>query len=109
MKNFEELSPNTKAIIGECLRAAAYGPFFVDSTNPADPFWEVHSLFGLTIEELREVSDTWPNSINPNTNLAVQNSLGNLVGYPHGMNGEIWSKWLSSTRADIEALLKTLT
>ena len=60
-----------------CLRAAAEGPFFDDEEFP--------SLFGLHRDELASIVYRWPNVADTDEDvaLAISNSLGNLLGYPH--------------------------
>jgi hypothetical protein len=73
----EGLSPEDVHLIGAALDAAVSGPFFPD--------WEFHTLFGLSRDEVKRVAAGWPdNATEPDTELAVWNSLANLWGYPHG-------------------------
>jgi hypothetical protein len=70
-------------LIGDCLWAAADGPFFED--------WEFRALFGLERTEVKRIAAEWPR-VNPDdeiVSLAVQNSLNNLLGYPHGLDAEL--------------------
>jgi len=83
-------------VIGECLDAAATGPFFPD--------WEFQTLFGLDREEVRRIASDWP-TVDSDTWVAVANSLGNLLGYPHGLDGE-WTEYVSVPRAEVEGILK---
>ena len=84
---YADLTESDRLIIGDCLRAAADGPFFPD--------WEIHTLFGLEREALREISDAWPDVDHScdDVDLAVNNSLVMLVGYPHRKQ-HIWSDWI---------------
>jgi len=93
----EHLSDADKAIIGQALRATADGPFFDE--------WEFHTLFGLTRTEVRAVADAWPNVelTNANVLLAVNNSLNNLLGYPHHQDSA-WSQWISVDRPRLDEL-----
>ena len=72
------LTDREAAVILRCLRAAVEGPFF--------PEWEFHTLFGLHRAEVAAVAARWPNVSNAeeDVRLAINNSLGNLLGYPHG-------------------------
>ena len=81
-------------IIGECLHAAAYGPFF--------PLREFATLFGLEREEVAEVSDEWPVVVKSHTNLqtAVNNSLNHLLAYPI-KNKDQWGEYISVDRKDL--------
>jgi hypothetical protein len=86
--DFHSLSAEDTAIVGQVLRAASDGPFFPD--------WEFHILFGLQRSEVRAIANEWPN---PSARLddvevAVNNALNNLLGYPHRME-EAWSQWIS--------------
>ena len=86
--DFHSLSAEDTAIVGQALRAASDGPFFPD--------WEFHILFGLQRSEVRAIANEWPN---PSARLddvevAVNNALNNLLGYPHGMD-EVWQEWIS--------------
>jgi hypothetical protein len=96
----QNLSDDEMGVIKECIKAAAYGPFFVDDGAKDDPYWEIHSLFGLTIDELRKIADTLPNLDleDENVNLAIDNSINNLLGYPHGCSDEVWSKYISVSK-----------
>jgi hypothetical protein len=77
-----------RKIIGQCLSAAAEGPFF--------PEWEFETLFGLTRSEVAEISKVWPkvDERDAGVDLAVNNALGNLAGYPHGQES-IWDEFIS--------------
>jgi hypothetical protein len=91
------LSDADKTLVGQALHAAVEGPFF--------PQWEFHALFGLTPDEVRTVAHAWPNLdvTRPNVSLAVNNSLANLLGYPHGKDS-VWSKWISVDRPRLREL-----
>lgn len=83
-------------IIGECLRAAASGQFFPD--------WEFFTLFGLEREEVAWVAAAWPDVdlSDERVWLAINNSIGNLVGYPIDHPKEL-STYLSVSREELEA------
>jgi len=98
--NLERLEPSERDLIGQCLRASATGPFFPD--------WEFSTLFGLERIELCAIADVWPGVGNRElTELAINNSLNNLVGYPHGCDG-IWSQWISAPPRELLRLLSKL-
>lgn len=77
-----------KRVILECLKAAALGPFFPD--------WEFSTLLGLGRKEVEKVVADWPHIdwSDQNVILAVNNSINNLLGYPHNMMKE-WPKYIS--------------
>src|ERR1700746_3012128 len=90
-------SEKRRRLVGQALRAAVDGPFF--------PEWEFHTLFGLTRSEVRAVADAWPNVrlTSADVALAVNNSLNNLLGYPHGQDS-VWSQWISAERPQLDEL-----
>ena len=97
-------------LIGECLRASAYGPFFKDE-HADDPYWEIHTLFGISISELRNVSDKWPNVDlhDEDVVLAIRNSINNLHGYPHHCTQKEWAEHLSISRDELIALMEAIS
>src|SRR5688572_26821147 len=48
-----DLSHEERDIVGQALRALAYGPY--------PPDWEFHTLTGLTRQDAADVADRWPN------------------------------------------------
>ncbi len=78
-------------IIGECLRAAAYGPFFPDG--------EFDSIFGLS---RKQVPEQWPVVVAAyaNQDIAVNNSLNNLIGYPNKHFAQ-WDDYISISRGEL--------
>ena len=99
--HLEDLTDTDKAVVGQALRAAADGPFFPD--------WEFHTLFGLTRSEVRAIADAWPNVplASESVALAVDNSLNNLLGYPHRQDS-LWSEWISFEQDQLDELLNRL-
>jgi hypothetical protein len=84
-------------VVRECLAAAADGPFFPD--------WEFHSLFGLNRDELRNVLSLWPDVDQKSvvTQLAINNTLNNLLGYPHGQD-PAWDHFISAPPAEVSRI-----
>lgn len=75
-------------IIGECLRAAAYGPFIPD--------WEFSALFGLQREQVAHVADEWPVVLESYDIMvpAVSNALNNMLHYPSKFRDQ-WDDYIS--------------
>lgn len=98
---FNDLSEDEKLLIGECLHAAAEGPFFPD--------WEFDTLFGVQRADVASLAARWPDidGEDETVTLAVQNSLTNLLGYPHGEDAS-WAEYISGSRTQVEALLRKL-
>jgi len=67
------------------------------------------SLDHMERNEVRAVADAWPNvdQTNANVVLAVNNSLNNLLGYPHGQDF-VWSQWISVERSRLDELIRRL-
>ena len=94
------LSSDEIAIVGQCLRAAAFGPFFPD--------WEFSALFGVTRAEAQAVAERFPhvdehddeNRGCDDTWLVINNTFVNLLGYPHGQD-LAWSQYISATPAHV--------
>lgn len=93
----KDLSDHDRALLGQALRAAAYGPLFPD--------WEFHTLFGLQRNGVRAIADAGPDLVasSEDTDLAVNDSLNNLLGYPRGEDA-IWPQWISVDRQQLREL-----
>ncbi len=75
-------------VIGECLRAAADGPFFAEA--------DFEVLFGLNRETVRSFAAVWPHhpGITEELLTAVNASLHNLLALPPGQD-ELWPRHIS--------------
>lgn len=93
-----------KRIIGECLRAAATGPFFRQA-GP-EPYGLVHTLMGVTHRRLVEIARAYPevDGNDPEVVGAIIGSMNNLVGYPHGKD-RVWRQYLSVSSKHVSELL----
>lgn len=85
------MSENEKQLIGECLVAAAHGPFFPD--------WEFSILFGLQRGKVVEIASAWPivNSVDVEggtVDQAINNAFVWLLWYPHKLM-ERWAEYIS--------------
>ena len=92
--------------IGQCLKAVAYGPFLKDD-NADDPWWEFHTLIGLDNPELTALAEEWPNVDvgSERVRAAVNNTLNNLLGYPHGLWDE-WPRFISASPQEVARALE---
>jgi hypothetical protein len=80
-------------IVRAALRASVEGPFFSDV--------EFHTLMGVERDEMRGVLEAWPKVIDSEVaDLAINNALNNLIGYPHGE----WDAWARYSDADPDEL-----
>ena len=95
--SLHQLSESERDTIGECLRAVVEGPFI--------PEEEFHTIFGLERHEVASVLKAWPNVDESDevVRIAINNSLNNLLGYPHGMDDE-WPKWIGVSMQELNAI-----
>lgn len=93
-----DLDVKEREVVWACLKAAVEGPFFPD--------WEFHTLFGLERTEVKDVLDSWPDldESKESVALAINNTLVNLLGYPHDC-GEQWSQFISVTELEVARIL----
>lgn len=100
--DLKNLTAEDHSLVGACLNSAANGPFFPD--------WEFQTLFGVEPAVVRNVAVQWP-KVDPSdedVELAVVNSLNNLLGYPHGYPDSEIGHSAPAIRAALDKLLPTL-
>jgi hypothetical protein len=98
--NLEALNDQERDLIGQCLRAAASGPFFPD--------WEFHTLFGLDRDDVLAIAAEWPVVVDRDAvELAINNAVVHLLWYPHGCEVE-WPEWISDTPERLYNILTKL-
>ena len=92
-----DLDANERRVLLECLRAVAGGPFFPD--------WEFHTLIGVKREEMQTIVDAWTgvDETDENVSVAINNSMINLLGYPHGREKD-WPKYISVSPAEVRRI-----
>ncbi len=117
-KMLASLSDEDRNVIGECLRALADSPFIPDDD-------ELHTVTGLTRDELRLVAEAWPDIEKTHagwsptyempdfislSTYAVSGTLNNLTGYPHGKERQwLEEKQVKRIRDEWFALRRQLT
>lgn len=97
--SLKKLSKKEKIVIFQCLNAAANGPFFPDA--------DFHILFGLKRIEVFKIINDWPNidDSDKKVRLAINNSINNLLGYPHNCD-DIWYDYISVSSSKLEIIYK---
>ena len=92
-----DLIDDDKETLRRCLEVAASGSVFEDP--------EFHALFGLRRPKVGAILSRWPNVdwTDPDVDLAVNNTLANLIGYPHGKD---LPSLVGADREHLEALLR---
>ena len=90
-----DLEQSEREIVRQCLNAAVNGPFF--------PEWEFHTLFGLERSEVKAVLRAWPKLVETKeeVQVAINNTLNNLLGYPHGCEKE-WPHFISVSSNEVK-------
>jgi hypothetical protein len=93
----DRLTAEDVAVIRECLEAAVSGPFFDE--------WEFSTLIGgMSRGEVAAVLQRWPDAANPEAqDVAVNDVLGNLLGYPFGP--QLWQQHLRVSPDVVGAVL----
>lgn len=80
-------------VFRQCLWATVDGPFFDD--------WEFHTLLGFERDEIRRIVETWPEWDDVDVlAVAINNSLNNLLRYPHG-RWDAWHDYITPTPAEV--------
>ena len=92
-----DLTFEEQRTVGECLKAAADGPFFPD--------WEFHTLFGVERMEVAKVVASWPfaDASSRAVFLSVNGSMLHLMYYPH-RKWESWDEFISVSPAEVERI-----
>jgi len=103
-----DVPTDLEKVIGECLNAAANGPFFVDNGAKDNPYWEYQTLLGFTAKEVQEVSNQWPNIDITDEFICelISSCFGNLFGYPHGCQN-VWKEYFSVSREGLKEFAKS--
>ena len=91
-----DLTNAEKEVIFECLRCVASGEIILND-------WEFPILFGIDFATLQRIVQMIPNidDLSEETFLAINNSLNNLLGYPHGGESK-WDGFISVSPAEVE-------
>jgi len=100
-----DLTETEQNIVGQCLRAAADGPFFDDAV--------FHTLFGLSRDEVRDIADRFPDIDEfdeeptgcDDSWLAINNTFANLLGYPHGQEST-WDSYISVSEDEVARIFE---
>ena len=98
-----DLTEEERNIVGACLQAVAYGPFFPDS--------EFEKLFHLTREEMRYVADRYPDVDEfdegvggcDDSGIAIHNAFACLLGYPNVIESD-WNAWIHVSLEDVNRI-----
>ncbi len=97
--SFATLTDEEQDMIYQCLKAAVEGPFFPDNEFP--------TLFGVTKDDVVRLIALWPdiNHAQSLTKVAINNSMNNLLGYPH-KKFDIWHEYISVDPAQLAVIFQ---
>jgi hypothetical protein len=96
-RRLRRLSARDTDLIRRWLVAAVHGPFFPDG--------EFRTRMGMTRSEMKGVVRSWPDSGAPVAqDLAVNNVLVNLLGYPHD-EGQAWRDYIAVEPKEVASVL----
>src|SRR5262245_9914132 len=87
-------------IVAECLACVASGGIIEHDS-------ECSTLFGMDFSRFKSIAAAWPrvDAERGEVDMAVINSLNNLLGYPHGRE-RLWSKFISVSPDDVRTVLE---
>ena len=90
-----DLSPAELEVLHRCMQNTAGDPALF-------PDWEFPTLFGLNRAEFIAVLEAWPDldETGLDVQLAIQNSLNNLLGYPHQYHDN-WDRHFGFSKAEL--------
>ena len=82
-------------VVFECLRCVATGEVILND-------WEFQTVFGIKFEALLEIVRALPiiDESKEDVQLAVNNALNNLLGYPHGCHAQ-WANYISVPQPEV--------
>jgi hypothetical protein len=94
-----DLDPQEREVIFACLKCVADGQVIKHD-------WEFQTVFGIEVEDLLTVVRSWPNVDEKDevVELAINNSMVNLLGYPHGWHAK-WDSCMSFPLSEISRVL----
>lgn len=90
-----QLTDDEKALVFECLKCVAAGKVTLHD-------WEFQTIMGIEVKDLLAVVNKWPEVDDSEevVFLAINNSMNNLLGYPHGKHF-MWSEFIHAPQSEI--------
>jgi len=95
-----DLRPAEMDVLHRCMKATAQDAALY-------PDWEFPTIFGLNRAEFIKILGAWPelDEAQLDVQLAIQNSLNNLLGYPHQYHDD-WDKHFGFSKAELIQVFK---
>ena len=90
-----QLTDDERALVFECLKCVAAGNVILHD-------WEFQTIMGIEVKDFLKVVAKWPDvdEAEETVFLAINNSLNNLLGYPHGKHSK-WSEYVSASQSEV--------
>lgn len=90
-----QLTDDEKEVVYECLKCIASGKVILHDD-------EFSTIIGLEVEEFLDIFSRWPqvDDSQEAVHLAINNSMNNLLGYPHGKYAR-WDEFLSVPQGEV--------
>jgi hypothetical protein len=99
--SLQDLSPEERIMVRECLSAIAQGPFIDE--------WEFQTRIGVDREKVISMLDSWPNIDDRfddcEETITINNCL-NEICYGIDIPPPEWLKWFTASRSSIEEAYK---
>lgn len=95
----DALTDDEKRVVHACLECVAAGDVILHD-------WEFATIMGIDPAEFRSVVDAWPDVDDSDeiVCLAINNSMNNLLGYPHAFHDD-WDSRIPVKKAEIVRVL----
>lgn len=97
LRNLDE---EESEIVKECMQCIANGEVILHD-------FEFQTIMGVNVEEFLEILNMWPNLDESDIKVraAINNSMNNLIGYPHGMQKR-WNDVMDTPLTKISDILQ---
>lgn len=94
-----DLGNGDRRVVRLCMECVADGDVILHDE-------EFETVMGIDLTTLRAVLERWPtvDEADPDVRLAVNNSLNNLLGYPHAFQA-CWDERIPVTRSEVRRAL----
>ena len=93
------LTENESEVVFQCLRCVATGEVILND-------WEFRTVFGIEFQTLVDIVSCLPSidESREEVRLAINNSLNNLLGYPHRRES-LWNNYISVPQQEVARIL----
>lgn len=94
-----DLTDDERAVVFECLKCVAAGEIIQHD-------WEFPTLMGIEVDAFKQLVQKLPHidDTSEQVNIAINNAMNNLLGYPHGHH-QHWEQYMPISLDEIERVL----